>query len=151
MLTRPTWGRRGFVWFTLPYVTVHHQRTPEQMLRAGIWRQELKTPWRRAHSPSLACFLIQPRSACSAVVPSTAGWALLPQSSVKRMPLRLINIQPVWRRHFLSWNSLPGWLYFVPNWQKLNQHKPRVEWGSRTFQIYNTLSDYGFCFYSVPR
>jgi hypothetical protein len=79
--------RRGFIWFTLPLGS-----PPLQEVRKGTWRQELmQRPWRGdaswlAPHGLLSCFLIEPRTTNPGMAPSRMGWALSPQSLIKKMP-----------------------------------------------------------------
>lgn len=50
----------------------------------------------------------------------TVAWTFPDQSLINEMHQRLAR-EPMWRRHFLNWNSLSIWVYLIEGWQKKNE------------------------------
>ena len=77
---KASWGRKGFIWLTLPHCCSSPKEVKERNSnKAGTWRQELiRRPWRVLPTGLLSlacsvCSLIEPR--CPGMAPPTIVWA----------------------------------------------------------------------------
>ena len=110
IMTRSKLGRKGFIWFTLPYFS---SSLGEVRTRTQAGREPGSRSWCRGHGgalltgllilPCSVCFLLYLMPTYPRIVPSTMDWAPPDphQSLVKKMPHSWI----LWRCS-LNWGSL---------------------------------------------
>lgn len=111
-MTKPSCGGMGFIWLTLPYITVHHQRTLRQELRHGR-NQEAGAKAKAIVGAAstgllllacLTCFLIGLSTTSPGMGPPKMDWALPHQSLIKKASYRsAYNL--VLRRYILNWSD----------------------------------------------
>jgi hypothetical protein len=89
-------GRKGVIWSQF-HVPVHHQRKAGQELKPG--RNLVAGAADLACSP-LRAQLIRSRTISPGMAPPTMGWAAR-QSLIKKMPSRLVCLQPPLKEEFL--------------------------------------------------